>query len=173
MRQLHSTFLPLALLTCLVGYVKAGAISLPVYRPSPSPPRTTSHSAIEATDPSVLKRSTVLAKYRERHFPFGIFVPIAAAAAELELVLTEISSIATDSLAMGFAESPSFEIGLDSISMLILSSDPWVPVPWQFIVHLTAYLIGEVSKGWTGDYKAQWVDKVTGVSIGVKMLRSE
>lgn len=163
MRPFSWTFLASVFVAYLVGCEVVAALALRTYEPSLYP----------STGPesSMLKRSLVLAQYREIHLPFRMFVPITAAAAELETVLNEILSRATDYMAMGSAESSCIEFGLGDISVFFISSNPQVPVQWQFIVHLADHLLGEVSKGWTGEYKAGWINKVTGVAIGITMLR--
>lgn len=133
-----------------------------------------SHTAAATPCSSLVKRSPVLADYRERHrAALGTFIPLQAAAADLETVLHTIRGLAGDRWAVHMPARRILELGRGHISLLFASSNEKVPVPWDFIMHLSDYLLSEVSKGFTGNYQAQWTHKVTDVVITVLMRRIE
>ena len=126
----------------------------------------------ERTAPGTVKRSSILSQYRERHWAaMAIFVPVQAAAADLEMMLNTISLIAEDRWAVGMPARWFAELGREHMTLLFMSSDTKVSVPWEFVMHVSHYLKDEVSKGWTGDYRASWTHRVTDVVITVWMRR--
>lgn len=130
--------------------------------------RLSSELTPQARRAKVFKRS-ILTEYTEHSTAVALILPIQAAASYLDHVLDDISISALTEWLGQKPEMSALTLGLDNMSLTFVSSNPNVPVPWQFIMFLCDELAHHVQLGWTGVYSGTWTHTVTQVAISVQM----
>ncbi|KAL8903704.1 MAG: hypothetical protein Q9207_003748 [Kuettlingeria erythrocarpa] len=116
-----------------------------------------------------LYKRTVLSEYRQHYTGLSMILPIQAGAGFLEHAFDSMNTRALVEWAKQTPEYVSLTLGKESVSVTFVSSDPNVPVPWQFIIFFCDELAFKAQSGWTGIYNGSWTHLATQVVIFITM----
>lgn len=119
-------------------------------------------------EPNLHKR-TVLSEYREHRTGSSLILPIQAGASVLYHVFDTMNTRAWREWARQTPEYAALVLEKESVSVSFVSSDPMIPVPWQFIMFFCDELAFEAQRGWTGIYQGSWTHLATHVVISITM----